>query len=82
VDGCVSYRHHVGDQIISMDKFRKFLEEQSESERGGRSFKTVPLVEWTARAQAAGLHPLLAAFFENLSRENRVFSFPRFVKGD
>jgi len=82
VGGRVVYRNHVGDQEIPMDKLGEYLKEASKAEGKAKevSFETVSLAEWTARAQAAGLHPLLVDFFENASREKRVFSFPKFVK--
>ncbi|EXL67078.1 hypothetical protein FOPG_16777 [Fusarium oxysporum f. sp. conglutinans race 2 54008] len=82
--GRIVYRNHVGDLEIQMDKIAEYFKETSKGEKGAMgeaSFKTISLAEWTAKARAAGLHPLLADFFENASRDKRIFSFPKFVKG-
>nr|QEE83322.1 polyketide synthase 12778 [Alternaria oxytropis] len=78
----IVYRNHFGDQEIPMENLREYLEGLAKAEGSAKmSFETVSMMEWTVRAQAAGLHPLLVSFFENVSREGRVFAWPKFAKG-
>ncbi|KAI1274256.1 hypothetical protein F5Y07DRAFT_410431 [Xylaria sp. FL0933] len=84
-DESVRYVHHTGDAELALDDLKSHLEEE-ERMRGSsepsavQPFEVLPLSEWAARAQAAGMHTLLGAVFENADRERKKLYFPRFDK--
>ncbi|KAI1129525.1 hypothetical protein F5Y10DRAFT_290905 [Nemania abortiva] len=81
----VTYVHHTGDAELALDRLKEHLEEQEKVEGSSLSlisqpFEVLPLSEWAVRAQAAGMHVLLGAVFENADREKKGLYFPRFIK--
>lgn len=93
--GGVTYVHHSGGTVMELATLREALEaeaEQSESameaeggcfsEKKARArFEVLSFSEWTDRAEAAGLHPLLAGLFRGVEQQKKAVVFPRFVKG-
>ncbi|KAI0552262.1 hypothetical protein F4679DRAFT_581566 [Xylaria curta] len=86
--GGVTYVHHSGGTVMELATLREFLEtkaEQLESvgeENQKRApFEALPFIEWTDRAEAAGLHPLLAGLFRGVEKQKKTMIFPRFIKG-
>ncbi|KAI8630884.1 hypothetical protein F5Y19DRAFT_474004 [Xylariaceae sp. FL1651] len=73
------------DAELALYRLKDYLEEQERMEGSSQSpisqpFELLPLGEWAVRAQAAGMHVLLGAVFENADREKKGLHFPRFVK--
>lgn len=80
--GGVTYVHHSGGIVMELAKLGEFLEAEAEGEEGQKvPFETVPFSEWTNRAEAAGLHPLLAGLFRSVEQQKKVTIFPKFIKG-
>ena len=74
VSGEVAYVHQTGDHDLPIAGMKEFLEQES-----GQAVEVVPIGEWAARAESAGLHSTVVAAFKNVERLG-VMSFPRFVK--
>ncbi|CAP62330.1 uncharacterized protein PODANS_0_240 [Podospora anserina S mat+] len=92
--GGVTYVHHTGGTVMELATLRKVLEAEEEKATGqseryladgeetrARRFEVLPFKEWTDKAEAAGLHPLLAGLFRGVEQQKRAVVFPRFVKG-
>ncbi|KAK1996638.1 hypothetical protein LX36DRAFT_691895 [Colletotrichum falcatum] len=86
--GHVTYVHHSGGTVMELTTLREFLEAEAEQSDGSREerqdkacFKELPFLEWTNRAEAAGLHPLLAALFRSVEQQKKKMVFPKFIKG-
>ncbi|KAL8351300.1 hypothetical protein RB598_006198 [Gaeumannomyces tritici] len=87
--GGVTYVHHSGGTVMELATLREFLEaEEAEQSKGAGEeglkkarFEAVPLSEWTGRAEAAGLHPLLAGLPRGVEHQKKELVFPRFTKG-
>ncbi|KLU82007.1 hypothetical protein, variant [Magnaporthiopsis poae ATCC 64411] len=82
--GGVTYVHHSGGTVMELATLREFLEaEEAELSEGQKKprFEAVSLSEWTDRAEAAGLHPLLAGLFRGVEHQNKELIFPKFAKG-
>ena len=85
--GGVTYVHHSGDTVMELATLREFLEAEAERSNGAREkgqkkaqFEALPFSRWTDRAEAAGLHPLLAGLFRSVEQQKKALIFPRFVK--
>jgi hypothetical protein len=85
--GGVTYVHHSGDTVMELTTLREFLEAEAEQSDGAREkgqkraqFEALPFSMWTDRAEAAGLHPLLAGFFRGVEQQKKALIFPKFVK--
>ena len=79
----VTYVHHSGGTVMELATLRDFLEredEEGEGQEKGR-FESPTFGEWTDRAEAVGLHPLLAGLFRGVEVQKKELVFPRFVKG-
>ncbi|UNI19399.1 putative secondary metabolism biosynthetic enzyme [Purpureocillium takamizusanense] len=62
-----------GGTVLELATLREFLEAEAEQSEGAREegqkkarFQAVPLSKWTDRAEALGLHPLLAGLFRGV----------------
>ncbi|GAP90879.1 putative hybrid NRPS PKS [Rosellinia necatrix] len=71
--GNVKYLYESGDQEIPIADLRGVLEREQEY-----MFEVLSLEEWVTKAQANGLHPLLAEYLRGLSDTSMVF--PRLIQ--
>lgn len=88
VGGGVTYVHHSGGTVMELATLGEFLEAEAAQEEGAREegqkgarFEIVSFSEWTNRAEAAGLHPLLAGLFRSVEQQKKATVFPKFIKG-
>jgi hybrid polyketide synthase/nonribosomal peptide synthetase ACE1 len=86
--GGVTYVHHSGGTVMELATMREFLEAEAEQSEGSGEkgqkkarFEAVPFSEWTDRAEAVGLHPLLAGLFRGVEQQKKALVFPKFPKG-
>ncbi|KAH6658993.1 putative polyketide synthase [Truncatella angustata] len=73
----VTYVNEVGDVVLPLDTLQDIgLEEKGH----GKRFDVLPMVQWTAKAIEAGLHPAVAALVEMMD-DPAVPNYPRLLKG-
>ncbi|KAI0194230.1 beta-ketoacyl synthase domain-containing protein [Astrocystis sublimbata] len=73
----VTYVHQTGDLTIPLAEMGRYLERESGGEMRCRE---LPMGEWAALAERAGLHVAVATVFAN-AESLKSLVFPRFVKG-
>ncbi len=75
--GGLYFRHESGNVELPLQDLREIMMRESSGEE---AFITLPVEEWARKARQEGMHEILAAFFENLGRLEKVVTFPRLVK--
>ncbi|KAM5462795.1 putative Hybrid PKS-NRPS biosynthetic cluster [Microsporum audouinii] len=69
------YFHRIGDVNIRLEDLEKYM-----AGNIGRPTETLPLLEWTERAEGLGLHPSIASFFRRAEQGGQI-NYPLLVRG-
>ena len=71
----LTYRNHVGDVLLPMDR----LSEIGLQKGGKEAYRVLPMEEWVQKAMASGLHPAVAALIETFDEPGSA-PYPALVK--